>query len=96
MNERMYRSEAGRASTRRLIIELEIPSGKTAAIRKVVTGALAAGIALGLLSGVTVLFQQQGTPWAHVAAAKLECSSYGYISERDTCMRDRLPAGKPA
>jgi len=96
MNNRTHSSEAGRARTRRATIEIEISLDKTAAIRTVATAALAVAIAVGLLSGVTILFQHQGTPWAHVAAAELACSSYGYVSERETCIRDRLALRKPA
>ena len=56
---------------------------------------IAIAVALALLSAITVLFQQQGTPLAHVTAAERGCAAYTYVSERDSCMRERLAAHTP-
>jgi hypothetical protein len=57
-----------------------------------VAAALAASIAIGLLTAVTLLFQRDGAPLAQVAAAERACLKQVYVSERDICMRQWLAA----
>lgn len=54
--------------------------------------ALAAFIAIGLLTAVTLLFQRDGVPLARVAAAERACVQHAYVSERDICIRQWLAA----
>ena len=53
----------------------------------VILAALALVIAVGLLSGVAVLFLGDGVPYEQVLIAERACSESAYVSERETCMR---------
>ena len=44
-------------------------------------------IALALLSGVTELFQRDGTPFEQLVAAAHACANYAYASEREARVR---------
>jgi hypothetical protein len=55
-----------------------------------VFAALAAFIAVGLLSAIAFLFQREGAPMEQVAAAERGCAQHAYVSEREACMRERI------
>jgi len=59
-----------------------------------VAAALAAFIAIGLLTAVTFLFQRDGAPLEHVAAAERACIQHVYVSEREACVREWLDAAR--
>src|SRR3982750_4593922 len=75
MNTNVYRNEAGRATTQAGTSRSEMTLHNANTLRKMVSGLFAAAVALGLLSGVAALFQQQGKPLAQLAAAEVACSS---------------------
>jgi hypothetical protein len=57
-----------------------------------VIAALAVVVAAGLLTAVTVMFQNAGTPYAQVVAAERACADRAYVSEREHCMQEWLAA----
>ena len=57
-----------------------------------VAAALATLIAIGLLTAVAFLFQRDGAPLEHLAAAERACTQHVYVSEREVCMREWLAA----
>jgi hypothetical protein len=57
-----------------------------------VIAALAAFIAIGLLTGVAFLFQRDGAPLEQLAAAERACTQHVYVSEREVCVREWLAA----
>ena len=57
-----------------------------------VVAALAAFIAVGLLSAIAFLFQREGAPMEQVAAAERSCAQLAYVTEREACMREWLAA----
>ena len=59
-----------------------------------VAAALAAFIAIGLLTAVVFLFQRDGTPLEQLATAERACTQHVYISERETCIREWLAAAR--
>lgn len=59
-------------------------------IRSAVAAALAAFIAIGILSAVVSLFQSRGVPLERLAAAERACVSHVYQSEREACMQQWL------
>ena len=65
---------------------------RSAALSITVTAALAAFIAISLLSGVAFLFGRDGAPMQQLAAAERACIQHVYVSEREACMRDWLIA----
>jgi len=60
----------------------------------IVAAAVAAVIAAGLLSAVTVMFQSSGAPFADAVAAERACADRTYVSERERCMRDWITASR--
>jgi hypothetical protein len=95
MNEHPYHGQ-GRHDVRQHALGRAQMTLRAATIMgRVTSGAFAIAVALGLLSGITVLFQQQGTPLTHVTAAERGCVAYTYVSERDSCVRERLAAHTP-
>lgn len=60
----------------------------------VVAAFFAALIAIGILAGVTDLFQSRGTPMAQLAAAERACVGQVYVSERQQCMREWFAAAR--
>lgn len=65
---------------------------QASALKTSVIAALAAFIAIGLLSAVVVLFQRDGAPMERLAAAERACAGYAYVSDREACMREWLVA----
>ncbi|HWZ70223.1 MAG TPA: hypothetical protein VN326_01940 [Casimicrobiaceae bacterium] len=63
-------------------------------VRTIVAVALSALIAIGLLAGVTELFQRDGTPFQQVVIAEDACANYAFVSERETCVRLYLAASR--
>jgi len=59
-----------------------------------VSAALATFIAIGLLTGVALLFQRDGVPMGQLAAAEGACSQSVYVSDREACMREWLAAAR--
>jgi hypothetical protein len=59
-----------------------------------VVAALAAFVAIGLLTGVAFLFQRNGSPLEQLAAAEHACTQHVYVSEREACMREWLDAAR--
>jgi hypothetical protein len=59
-----------------------------------VVAALAAFIAIGLLSAVAWVFQREGAPMEQLAAAERACKQRAYVSERETCMNEWLAASR--
>jgi hypothetical protein len=55
---------------------------------------LSAIIAISLLSAVTDLFQRDGVPFEQVVIAEHACTNYGFVSERETCVRLHLAASR--
>jgi hypothetical protein len=53
----------------------------------VASAALAALIGIGVLGGVTGLFQRDGLPFEQLVAAEQACADRAYLSERDACVR---------
>jgi hypothetical protein len=58
----------------------------------VVAAALAAVIAVGMLTLVVEGFHGRGKPLQALAVAERACSAHRYVSERETCMREWLAA----
>jgi hypothetical protein len=58
----------------------------------VASAALAALIGIGVLGGVTGLFQRGGLPFEQLVAAEQACADRPYVSERDACVRSWLAA----
>ena len=52
--------------------------------------ALSTLIALAIFGAVTALFQSRGLPMEALAAAERACSAHVYVSERESCMRERI------
>lgn len=73
----------------------KLDSSCTSPRMTVAIAALAAVIAIGILSVVVSLFQSRGAPMQRLVAAERACASYAYQSERETCMKQWL-AGQPA
>jgi hypothetical protein len=55
-----------------------------------IAATLATLIAIGLLTAVAILFQRDGKPLEQLAAAERACTQHVYLSERESCMRERL------
>ena len=51
-----------------------------------IVAAVAAFVAVGLLSTVAVSFQRGGAPLEQLVAAERACQQYTYVSEREGCM----------
>lgn len=49
-------------------------------------------IAATLLAAVTGLFQSRGLPLEEIALAERACAVHAYVSERDTCIKERIAA----
>lgn len=49
-------------------------------------------IAIGILGGVTDMFQSRGAPLAQLAAAERACAGQVYVSDRQNCMREWIAA----
>lgn len=64
--------------------------GSTSSIMTVAAAALAAFIAVGMLSAVVSLFQSRGAPMERLTAAERACVSHAYQSEREACMKQWL------
>jgi hypothetical protein len=60
----------------------------------VILAALALVIAVGLLSGVVVLFLGDGRPFEQAVIAERACSEPAFVSEREACMRAFMAAGQ--
>jgi hypothetical protein len=56
--------------------------------------ALAAVIAIGLLSAVAGLFQRDGAPFEQVVVAEHACANHAFVSEREACVRSFLAASR--
>ena len=54
---------------------------------RLVSGAFAVLIAIGLLTGVAALFLRDGFPFEQALVAERACSGYAFVSEREACMR---------
>jgi hypothetical protein len=63
-------------------------------VTTIAAAALSALIAIGLLSAVTGLFQRDGAPFEHVVIAERACANYGFVSEREACVRLFLAASR--
>jgi hypothetical protein len=59
-----------------------------------VSAALAGIIAIGILAGITELFQRDGPPMERLAAAERACMGHAYVSEREACMREWAAAAR--
>ena len=70
------------------------PTGRPQGAGVVVAAVLSTLIAIGILAGVTDLFQSRGTPMAEVAAAERACASNVYVSDRESCMREWMLASR--
>ena len=58
----------------------------TFSLSTAVIAAIAAFIAVGILSAVVLLFQHAGAPYQQLVTAERACHHYSYVSERQTCM----------
>ena len=56
--------------------------------------AVAAAIAIGLISVVVSLFRSDGSPFEQLVAAEKACKQYNYVSEREHCMNEWLAAAR--
>jgi hypothetical protein len=56
-------------------------------VTTVTAAALSSFIAIGLLTAVVGLFERDGTPFAQVVRAEHACTNYGFVSEREACIR---------
>jgi hypothetical protein len=63
-------------------------------ISTAVVAAVAAAIAIGLLSLVVSMFRSDGSPFEQVVAAEKACKQYTYVSERENCMNEWLAAAR--
>jgi hypothetical protein len=59
-----------------------------------VAAALSTLIAIGILAGVTTLFQSRGMPMAQLAAAERACAGKVYVSDQEACMREWVAASQ--
>jgi hypothetical protein len=59
-----------------------------------VVAAVSTIISLGILAGVTGLFQSRGMPLEDLAAAERACKEQVYVSQRETCMNERVAAAR--
>lgn len=50
--------------------------------------AVAAFVAIGIVSTVAFVFQRDGTPLEQLVAAERACIHHAYVSEREACMRE--------
>lgn len=66
----------------------ERPRGAAIAI----AAALSTLIAVGIMAGVTDLFQSRGAPMAQLADAERACALQIYVSDRERCMREWIAA----
>jgi hypothetical protein len=62
-------------------------------VTTIVAAALAALIAIGLLTAVTGLFRRDGAPFEQVIVAEHVCAN-AFVSERETCVRLYLAASR--
>lgn len=60
----------------------------------VVAAALSTLIAIGVLAGVTDLFQSRGEPLAQLVAAERACAGQLYVSDRESCVREWLAVSR--
>jgi hypothetical protein len=67
---------------------------RSSSLSTTVAAALATFIAIGLLTSVAFLFQRDGAPLEHVAAAERACMQPVYVSEREACMREWLAVAR--
>jgi len=63
-------------------------------VTTVFAAALSSFIAIGLLSAVVGLFERDGTPFEEVVIAEHACKNYGFVSEREACIRLFLAASR--
>ena len=63
-------------------------------VTKFVAAALSIPIAIGLLNAVAGLFQRAGTPLEQIVADERACTSYAFVSERETCVRSYLTTSR--
>jgi hypothetical protein len=55
-----------------------------------IAAASSAFIAIVLLTLVAALFQRDGVPFERIVAAERSCTTYVFVSERETCQRAYL------
>jgi hypothetical protein len=68
-------------------------SSRPAAIH-FVAATLAGAVAIALVAGTASLFLHDGKPMQQLVAAERACADRAYVSERDACMREFLPAAR--
>ena len=61
-----------------------------------IAAALAGIITIGIIAGITELFQLDGRPMERLAAAERACMGHAYVSEREACMREWAGAARLA
>ncbi len=70
----------------------KLPYPRPRAAYVVAIAAVAAIIALTVLSTVVAHFERDGKPLAHLVAAERACAQFAYVSERELCMDRWLAA----
>jgi hypothetical protein len=59
-----------------------------------IVAAVAAAIAIGLISLVVAMFRADGSPFEQLVAAEKACTQYKYVSEREHCVNEWLAAAR--
>lgn len=60
----------------------------------VAAATLATVITIGIFTLVTGLFQSRGMPMGELTVAERACAAHDYVSERESCMKEWLPASR--
>ncbi|MCC7039276.1 MAG: hypothetical protein IT516_03085 [Burkholderiales bacterium] len=68
------------------------PMSKSEAIGHMTVAVLATVIGVGIVTGVTVLFQSRGEPLGQLVAAERACGAHEYVSDLQKCMSAWLAA----
>lgn len=58
--------------------------------------ALAAFVAVAIVSGIAFVFQRDGAPLQQLLAAERACVHHRFVSEREGCVRDGLATAHAA
>jgi hypothetical protein len=66
----------------------------SSSLSTMIVAAIAAFVAVGLLSAVVLLFQRAGAPYEQLVAAERACAQYAYVSERQACVNQWIAAAR--
>jgi len=65
-------------------------NGRPGRVLVFVAATVSTVVAIGIVAGVTGLFQSRGRPMEELAAAERACMTEIYVSDRENCMRERV------